>query len=71
VNPNPQAEQTEHLMSPQELSGVLGLGPTSTYGLLSSGAIPTVRIERLKKVRRSDVEKLIDAHTEYGEHGAA
>lgn len=69
--PNPQAEQTEYLMSPEELSHLLGLGRTYTYRLLASGEIPCVRIGRLKKVRRSDVEKFIADRTECGEHGAA
>ena len=59
-------EKTEHLLSPEELSGVLGLGRTSTYAILSSGAIPSVRIGRLRKVRRVDVEKFIEDRLEHG-----
>lgn len=59
-----QDERTEYLMSPEELSGFLGLGRTYTYQLLSSGVIPSVRIGRLRKVRRSDVDKFIEAHLE-------
>jgi excisionase family DNA binding protein len=55
---------TERLLSPQELSDFLGLGLTSTYGLLSSGAIPSVRIGRLRKVRRSDVDKFVEDRLE-------
>jgi excisionase family DNA binding protein len=59
-------EKTEYLLSPQELSGVLGLGRTSTYAILSSGAIPSVRIGRLRKVRRADVDKFIEDRLERG-----
>jgi excisionase family DNA binding protein len=58
-------------MSPDEVRQLLGLGRTYTYRLLATGAIPSVRIGRLRKVRRTDVEQFIEAHTEYGEHGAA
>ena len=61
---HPQAEQTRYLMSPEELAEFLGLGRTSTYRLLASGEIPCVRIGRLRKVRRSDVDAFIDARLE-------
>jgi excisionase family DNA binding protein len=51
-------------MSPEELAEFLGLGRTSTYRLLASGEIPCVRIGRLRKVRRSDVDAFIEARLE-------
>ena len=57
-------ELTEYLMSPGEVAGVLGLGRTYTYQLLSTGALPSVRIGRLRKVRRTDVEQFIKARLE-------
>ena len=69
--PNPETERTEYLMNPEELAEFLGLGRTYTYRLLASGEIPCVRIGRLKKVRRTDVEQFIVARTECGKHGAA
>ena len=69
--PNPETERTEYLMNPEELAEFLGLGRTYTYRLLASGEIPCVRIGRLKKVRRTDVEQFIVARTEWGKHGAA
>ena len=56
--------QTEYLMSTEDLAKCLGLGRTRTYELLSTGAIPSVRIGRLRKVRRTDVGKFIEAHLE-------
>jgi excisionase family DNA binding protein len=67
VAPNTQAERTEYLMSPEELAKFLGLGRTHTYRLLATGAIPSVRIGRLRKIRRTDVEQFIDAHVERAE----
>ncbi len=63
------ATQTEYLMSPEELSKFLGLGRTYTYKLLSSGVIPSVRIGRLRKVRRSDVDKFVEAPLRGDEKG--
>jgi len=60
VSPNTQTEVTEYLMSPEEVRQYLGLGRTYTYRLLATGAIPCVRIGRLRKVRRTDLEQFID-----------
>ena len=60
------SERTEYLMSPEELAQFLGLGRTYTYQLLSEGKIPCVRIGRLRKVRRTDAEKFVEAHMEHG-----
>ena len=64
---HPHRRKTEHLLSPQELAAFLGLGLTSTYSLLKAGVIPSVRIGRLRKVRRSDVEKFIEDRLEDGD----
>jgi excisionase family DNA binding protein len=48
--------QTEYLLSSKEVRQLLGLGRTYTYQLLATGAIPSVRIGRLRKVRRVDLE---------------
>ena len=69
--PNTQAEPTEYLMSPDEVRQFLGLGRTSMYQLLATGAIPSVRIGRLRNVRRTDVDKFVEARLEQGKHGAA
>ena len=63
--PSTQGELTEYLMSPEEVRQYLGLGRTSTYQLLATGAIPCVRIGRLRKIRRSDVEKFIEDRLEH------
>ncbi len=59
-----ETARTEYLMSPEELAKFLGLGRTRAYELLSSGVIPSVRIGRLRKVRRTDVDKFIESRLE-------
>jgi excisionase family DNA binding protein len=72
VSPTTQTtELTEYLMSPAEVRQFLGLSRATTYRLLASGALPCVRIGRLRKVRRTDVERFIEAHTESRDNGAA
>ena len=65
MTPHLQAEQTKRLLSAEELARELGVGRTTTYALLWSGAIPSMKMGRLRKVRREDVQAFIDAHTEY------
>jgi excisionase family DNA binding protein len=55
-------ERTEYLMSPEELAKFLGR--TRTYELLSAGAIPSVRIGRLRKFRRTDVDRFVESRLE-------
>jgi excisionase family DNA binding protein len=59
-----ETERTEYLMSPEELAKFLGLGRTRTYELLSAGAIPSVRIGRLRKVGRTDVDRFVESRLE-------
>jgi excisionase family DNA binding protein len=51
-------------MSPDEVRQHLGLSRAYTYHLLATGAIPCVRIGRLRKVRRRDLEEFIEARLE-------
>jgi excisionase family DNA binding protein len=56
VTPHPQTEQTKRLLSAAELARELGVGRTTAYTLLWSGAIPSMKVGRLRKVRREDFE---------------
>ena len=67
----PQTEETKKLLSAEELAQELGVGRTTAYALLWSGQIPSMKVGRLRKVRREDVEAFIEARMENGEHGAA
>jgi excisionase family DNA binding protein len=68
---SPQIEETKILLSADELARELGVGRTTAYALLWSGQIPSMKIGRLRKIRREDVEAFIEARMENGEHGAA
>jgi excisionase family DNA binding protein len=70
LTPSANAHETEYLMSPAEVRQLLGLGRTYTYQLLATGAIPSVRIGRLRKVRRSDVQQFIEARLEHDKGGS-
>ena len=64
--PYPQAEPTEYLMSPEELARFLGIRHTYAFRQKSVGEIPSVRLGRLRKVRRTDAEKFVEARSEGG-----
>jgi excisionase family DNA binding protein len=51
-----QAEQTKRLLSVADLARELGVGRTTAYSLLWSRAIPSMKLGRLRKVRREDLE---------------
>ncbi len=53
---SPQTEETKRLLSADELAHELGVGRTTAYSLLWSGAIPSMKVGRLRKVRREDLE---------------
>jgi excisionase family DNA binding protein len=59
-----QVEQTKRLLSADELARELGVGRTTAYSLLWSGTIPSMKVGRLRKVRRSDVDAFIEARLE-------
>ena len=64
-----QAEQTKRLLSAEDLARELGIGRTTAYALLWSETIPSLKVGRLRKVRREDLESFIKARMERGEHG--
>ena len=55
MTPHPHAEH-KHLLSADELARALGVGRTTAYSLLWSGAIPSIKVGRLRKVHREDLE---------------
>ena len=66
---NPQTEETKRLLSADELARELGVGRTTAYSLLWSGTIPSMKVGRLRKVRREDLEAYIETRMERGKHG--
>jgi len=69
MTPYTQAEETKRLLSADDLTRQLGVGRTTAYSLLWSETIPSMKVERLRKVRREDLEAYIKARMERGEHG--
>jgi excisionase family DNA binding protein len=59
VTPCIQAEQTERLLSAKELAQELGVGRTTAYSLLWSGTIPSIKLGRLRRVRREDLQAFL------------
>ena len=55
-------EKTTEWMSSEELRRWLGLGKTKTQILLQSGAIPSYKIGRIRRIRRDDVEQWLEEH---------
>jgi excisionase family DNA binding protein len=69
---NPRTEEsTEYLITVEELRRFLGIGRTYAYRMISDGELPTVRLGRVVRVRRSDVMRFIEARTERGGPDAA
>ena len=62
----PQTEETKKLLSAEDLAQRLGVGRTTAYSLLWSGTIPSMKVGRLRKVRREDLEAYIAARMERG-----
>jgi excisionase family DNA binding protein len=52
--------RVEQLLSPAELSRRLGIGRTTTYALLRTGQIASIKVGRLRRVRPRDVEEFLE-----------
>jgi excisionase family DNA binding protein len=69
---SPSKPEARQQRRPQKLAArELGISRTSAYAILWSGQVPSMKIGRLRKIRREDVEAFIEARMENGEHGAA
>ena len=66
---SPLTEEAKRLLSADELARELGVGRTTAYSLLWSGTIPSMKVGRLRRIRREDLEAYIEARIERGEHG--
>ena len=60
----------ELLLTPEDVAGVLRIGRTRVYDLINTGALQSLKIGRLRRVRRTDLEKfiavLVDEHNGRG-----
>lgn len=43
------------LLTVEEAAGQLGLGRTKVYELMASGALPAVKVDRCRRIRREDL----------------
>jgi excisionase family DNA binding protein len=55
--PESQNQRDKRLYSVKEFGGLYGLGTTSIYGLLRTGALRAVKVGGLTKIRREDAEE--------------
>ena len=65
TSPAPSAPPQRLLLSVAEVAAELGCGRDTVYALLSSGALPSVRLGgRLRRIRRADLNRYVDALAE-------
>lgn len=48
------------LLSPEQLAAFLGVGRSFAYKLLADGSIPSVKLGRLRRVRRQDAYRFVE-----------
>lgn len=53
-------EQPALLLRAEEAAKILAIGRSKVFQLLASGELPAIRIGRLVRVRRSDLERWIE-----------
>ena len=47
------------LMTPEQVAAYLGCGRTYAYELLRTGEIPSLKVGRLRRVRREDISEYV------------
>ena len=67
TTPTSEEVRDKEILSPEEVAAVLGCGRTMAYSLIRSGAIPSFTIGRLRRVRRTDLDRFIEERVETGE----
>jgi excisionase family DNA binding protein len=58
--PTPAEVAGKELLAPEELAVVLGCGRTTAYRLIAERKISSLKIGRLRRVRRSDVDSYVE-----------
>ena len=58
--PSPQEVRAKETLSPEDMAVLVGCGRTMAYLLLADGSIPSFKVGRLRRVRRTDVERFIE-----------
>ena len=63
-SPAPSAGAQRLLLSVAEVAAELGCGRDTVYALLTSGALPSVRLGgRLRRIRRTDLTTYVESLT--------
>ena len=63
-SPAPSAPPQRLLLSVAEVAAELGCGRDTVYALLTSGALPSVRLGgRLRRIRRADLTTYVESLT--------
>lgn len=64
TTPAPASPPQRMLLSVAEVAAELGCGRDTVYSLLTSGALPSVRLGgRLRRIRRTDLASYVDSLT--------
>ncbi len=54
-------DRQQEWMTSEEFRGWLGIGRTKCYELLSSNEVPSYKIGKLHRIRRSDAERWLES----------
>ena len=57
--PSEAEVREKEVLTPEDVAVLIGCKRTKDYELISTGAIPSYRVGRLRRVRRMHVEKFI------------
>jgi len=58
-NPESQPTELDHLLTAVEAAAVLGIGRSKLYELVARGAVRSVKLDRCRRFRRSDLDRYI------------
>lgn len=50
------------VLTPEQVAEVLSLSRSTAYHLIETGELPSVRIGRLRRVRKVDLERWVEEH---------
>jgi excisionase family DNA binding protein len=59
--PAPAPREPDRLLTATEAAALLGIGRSKLYELMARGAIPSVKVDRCRRFRQSDVDRFINS----------
>jgi excisionase family DNA binding protein len=60
--------ESESLLTPEEVADLLKVGRTKVYELMDRGELPSLKIDRCRRLTRSDVDAFIARKLEEAAH---